>query len=282
MMMLFACITVVLLGMLTIALLNTLTFPHLNPAPPHDLQSPLVSILIPARNEAAVIKKTVKNLLSQTYPHFELIILDDNSQDSTATVAQSAGQHDDRLRIIRGQPLPEGWLGKNWACQQLAQAAVGDWLIFTDADVTWQPAALAALMTEIDRTHADVITIWPTQHSQSWSERLVVPLMALAIVGYLPAVLVHRSPWPSFAAANGQCLAFRRSVYESIGGHTRVHSEVLEDVLLARHVKAGGFTLRMVDGNRLVTCRMYRNWTEVREGFAKNILSGYGNSVPLL
>lgn len=274
-------ITLALIGMAVIAIVNTLTFPRLKGG--SDLSSPPhVSILIPARNEAAVIGQTVQGLLAQTYPHFEVIVLDDNSGDGTAALALAAAQGDPRLRVLHGQPLPRGWLGKNWACHQLAQAAGGDWLIFTDADVRWTAEALAALAAEMDRTQADLLTVWPTQQTQSWGERLVVPLMALVILGYLPLLLVHHSPWPSLAAANGQCLAFRRKAYDAIGGHFALRDNVLEDVSFARRIKAKGFRLRMADGAGLINCRMYPDWPLVRDGFAKNILAGYGGSVIFL
>jgi chlorobactene glucosyltransferase len=209
-------------------------------------------------------------------------VLDDQSTDDTADIVRSIGQGTPRLRLIKGQPLPAGWLGKNWACQQLAAAAQGEWLIFTDADVTWTPQALSALAAEMNQTQADLLTVWPTQHSQTWAERLTVPLMALVVLGYLPLPLVHHTPWPAFAAANGQCLAFRREAYAAIGGHVPVQNEVLEDVLLSRQIKANGLRLRMADGAGLINCRMYQDWSAVRDGFAKNILAGYGGRVSLL
>lgn len=244
--------------------------------------APTVSVLIPARDEAAVIDATVRTWLNQRDIRFELLILDDHSSDGTAAVALQAAGDDPRLRIIPGQPLPRGWLGKNWACHQLSQAAAADILLFTDADVRWTPDALAAVIGEMERLAADMLTVWPTQQTVSWSERLVVPLLALAILGYLPIVGVHYLPWPVFAAANGQCLIFTRTVYDRAGGHQGVAGEVLEDVMLARRVKAAGLRLRMADGNRLVGCRMYHNWPEVRDGFAKNILSGHAGSVLFL
>lgn len=267
-----------LTGMALIAILNTLTFPRLKPVR-FAASPPYLSVLIPARNEAAVIGQTVRSLLNQDYPHFELLLLDDNSTDHTAALAQAAAQGDARLRVITGSPLLRGWLGKNWACHQLAQAASGEWLIFTDADVLWSPGALAALAAEMNRTQADLLTVWPTQHTVSWGERLVVPLMALVILGYLPVLLVHHLPWSSLAAANGQCLAFRRQAYQAVGGHATLSDNILEDVNFARRIKAAGLRLRLADGAGLIACRMYRDWPSVRDGFAKNILAGYGGSV---
>lgn len=278
--------TLALIGMAGIAMVNVFAYPNLgysNRGQQHRLaEQPLVSILIPARNEAAVIGHTIRSLTTQTYLNYELILLDDNSTDETAAIALEAGAGSPKLRIISGKPLPAGWLGKNWACHQLAQAAAGDFLIFTDADVTWVPNALSALVAEMTATNADLLTIWPTQKSVTWGERLTVPLMALVVLGYLPLPLVHHTPWPMFAAANGQCMAFRRRAYEKIKGHTTVRSEVLEDVTLSRYLKANGLRLRMADGAGLITCRMYQNWADVRSGYAKNILAGYGGRVSFL
>lgn len=279
----FIGLALFIIGFTTVA--NLVTFPRLgrqsiSPAPVDPL--PLVSILIPARDEAAVIGSTVRSLLGQTYPNIELLVLDDQSSDGTAAAAEAAAGGSDALRVLPGKSLPDGWLGKNWACQQLAEAATGDLLLFTDADVRWRPDAVAALVADGDAMQADLLTVWPTQETVTWPERLVVPLMALAILGYLPLVAVHYLPWSMFAAANGQCLCFRRPTYDSIGGHAAVAGEVVEDVALARRVKAAGGRLRMADGNERIGCRMYEDWPEVRDGFAKNILSGHGGSVLFL
>lgn len=274
-------ITAALIIIALTAILNALVFPRLNRAAP-AVGGPLVSVLIPARNEAAVIAQTTKSLLGQNYSPVEILVLDDNSTDGTGEQIRLAANGDARLRVLSGAPLPSGWLGKNWACHQLAQAARGEWLVFTDADVQWSPHALARLAGQLQSTGADLLTIWPTQRTVSWPERLVVPLMALAILGYLPLPLVHGTSWPAFAAANGQCLAFRRRAYDHVGGHAAVRAEIVEDVAFARRIKAAGLRLRMADGAGEIVCRMYQDWPSVRDGFGKNILAGHGNRVPLL
>lgn len=274
----FISFALLILGITAVS--NFLFFPR--PKATQPAQRPKLSILIPARNEAAVINQTIRTLLKQSYTNFELILLDDQSDDGTGAIAQQSAGGDDRFSLLSGAPLPPGWLGKNWACHQLSQAATGDYLLFADADVRWSSTALAALLALAQSSQADLLTVWPTQHTESWAERLVVPLMSFAILCYLPILPVHHTNWPAFAAANGQCLLFRREAYEQVGGHTAVHNNVIEDVALAKTIKVHGLRLQMADGNKLVSCRMYQNWPEVKAGFAKNILAGHGGNVPFL
>jgi chlorobactene glucosyltransferase len=234
-------------------------------------------VLVPARNEAAVIAGTVTRLLKQSYSHFELIILDDNSEDGTGSLARAAAGGDSRLRVIAGRALPSGWAGKNWACHQLSQAALGDILLFTDADTIWAEDGLAAVIDEMQRGRADLQTVWPTQITETWAERLTVPNMALVVIGYLPVLATHYLPLAAFGAANGQVMAFRRAAYDAIKGHEGVAGEVVEDVKLARRIKGACLRLRMADGNRHVSCRMYTDWPGVRNGFAKSLVGGHGS-----
>ncbi len=238
--------------------------------------TPFVSILVPARNEAHIIDTLLSHLCAQTYPHYEIILLDDNSTDRTRAIAQTHP-----VTVIDGQPLPDGWLGKNWACHQLSQAASGDILIFTDADVLWQPDALTAVIAQIDQQAADLLAIFPTQQTETWAERLTVPLIDFVILAYLPIWGVHHLPFTIMSAANGQCLAFRKSAYDAIGGHTAVRNAIVEDIALGRAIKKSKHRLRIALGNRHIACRMYQSAPEVIAGFSKNIVAGYG-SIPAL
>lgn len=280
-----------LLVILGTTLLNAATFPRLRlagvGAPP---ETSAVSILVPARDEVANIAATVEDLLRLDPPPGEVIVLDDGSTDGTPDAARAvaaglaAAGHPGAalLRVVPGSPLPPGWLGKPWACRQLADLAAGERLLFTDADTRWAPGALGALVAEAERSGAGLLTAWPTQTTRTWGERLTVPLIAFAVLGYLPGLLAHRLQLPLLVAANGQCLLFRRHAYESIGGHAAVRATVLDDVTLARRVAAAGLGVRMVDGAGLVGCRMYRDWPTARDGFGKNILAGYGGVAGLI
>jgi chlorobactene glucosyltransferase len=272
------CIAAALVIIGVTLVFNVFLFPRLR-ASQEQFDLPRVSVLIPARDESAVIFDTLQRLNLQEYPDFEIIVLDDNSVDETSELARAVGG---RVQVIAGEPLSPGWAGKNWACHQLAAHATGEILLFTDADVVWRPGSLRAMVAEIQRTRADLLTIWPTQLSQTWAERLTVPLISLVVLGYLPVWAVHHIPVSALAAANGQCMAWRYDAYSRTGGHEAVRSTVLEDVTLARRVKSLGLRLRMADGANFVACRMYTDWPSVRNGFAKSILAGFGGVLPLL
>ena len=214
----------------------------------------------------------MSGLLAQEGVRIELLVLDDGSRDGTAELARAAGRGDARLRVLAGSPLPDGWAGKPWACAQLAGEARAPLLLFTDADTRWTPGAVGALLAEQSRTRAGLLTAWPRQETRTIAERLTVPLIALTVIGYLPALVAHTLPLRIFTAANGQCLLFRREAYERIGGHASVAGRVLDDVSLGRRVKVAGLRLRMVEGAGLVGCRMYRDWASAREVSTRSMM----------
>lgn len=250
-----------------------------------------VSVCVPARNEEAGIGACVGSLIDQTHPHLQILVLDDGSTDGTRAILDAFDTP--RLRVIPGAPKPDGWLGKHWACAQLAEQADGDILLFADADTWFTSHAVADLAAHMDAHPADdLVTAWPVQRLGSWSERLIVPLVYHTLLTVLPAVYVSRDPrWmpkalrplfrPLFAAACGQFMAFRRGTYRAIGGHAAVKEAVVDDVELAKAVKRAGGRVRMVHGGGTVGCRMYRSHGEVFNGFRKNFLAGFGGNLPL-
>jgi chlorobactene glucosyltransferase len=241
-------------------------------------EAPLVSILVPARNEADNIGRCVRSLLAQDYGNFELLILDDNSTDATATIVKTLAKADtsNRVQLLQGAKLAEGWLGKNWACHQLFQAAKGDFLLFTDADTDHGLRALTSAIAAMEQEQADLLSIFPRQQTESLTERLVVPLVIMFLVGLLPTWQIKKNPSPQYSAANGQFMCFRREAYIKCGGHAAVRGIVLEDVKLGQLVKAGGDKQILPDGSDSVSCRMYRQPREVWQGFSKNFYAFFG------
>lgn len=238
---------------------------------------PRVSLLVPARNEARNIEACVRGLLNQQYPDFEVIVLDDESTDGTGDILDRLAAQADRLHVIRGQPLPEGWLGKNWACQQLSQAATGDYLLFTDADTTHDPQLLRDSIATAIATKADLLSGMPHQEVKTWSEQLLVPVLAWSFMAFIPIALAHRIRAAFLSVAIGQYLLFRRTAYEKINGHASVRDQVVEDFELARHIKRAGLQWRFVDATARIRCRMYHNFREVFNGLSKNLYVVFGN-----
>ena len=236
---------------------------------------PRVSILVPARNEALRISPCATSLKAQDYPDFEVLILDDNSEDSTQAILRELGYQEDgaRLRLLVGKPLPTGWTGKAWACHQLAQAATGDYLLFTDADTAHCPGTLRSAVALAQDTRADLLTVWPRQITETWSEKLVIPLLFLLAIGIYPfagfellqnfprlAEKFPRSFLRALGAANGQFILFKKSSYFLIGGHEQVRAHLVEDVALGREISARmceGMRLITCDATQFVSCRMY-------------------------
>ncbi len=242
---------------------------------------PRVSMLVPARNEERSIERCLRSLLDQQYPDFEVIVLDDQSTDRTPALAADLAGREPRLYAIEGKPPPAGWLGKHWACHQLAKSASGNLLLFTDADTVHDPQALAAAVAALSAEKADLLSAMPRQEVVTWSEKLVLPVLPWSFFAFLPLGIAFRLRSPSLAAAVGQFMLFRRSAYEQVGGHAAVRQDVVDDIALARRIKYHGLRWRLVDGGDRLRCRMYRSWTEIRDGFSKNLLGAFGYRLAL-
>ncbi|MGC8838401.1 MAG: glycosyltransferase, partial [Anaerolineae bacterium] len=202
-----------------------------------------------------------------------VVVLDDESGDGTGEMLAALAAGDGRLKVLQGRPVPEGWLGKHWACHQLAEAARGDLLLFTDADTVHGPQTLRRAVGALQAEGADLLTAFPRQDLGSWGERLAIPVAYWSIFSLLPVGLAHRLPLPGLSVANGQFLLFRREAYRAVGGHAAVRANPVDDIALAQRVKAQGLRLRLVDATEEMRCRMYRGWREVVEGFSKNLFA---------
>jgi len=272
-------LTALLVLLLAIALANFLTFARIrrNAQGAHDGR---VSILVPARNEEANIELCVASLLKQAYPEFEVIVLNDNSSDSTGEILQRLAAANPHLTILDGSPLPNGWVGKNWACHQLARAATGTLLLFTDADTDHTPESLHAAVALMQQQRLDLLSAVPRQTMLTFWEKAIVPMTQFLYFAYLPNLLITRSPNPQFAAFNGQFMLFRREAYWKIGGHESVRGELIEDLVIGRRAKAHGLRTALATATETVHCRMYTSLPEIFAGFAKNLVPGFGYSLP--
>ncbi len=241
--------------------------------------APLISVCIPARNEERNIRACVEAVLDQTYPNFEVIVLDDRSTDSTLEILHSI--QNDKLKIINGSDLPSGWAGKPHALYQAANSARGDWLCFIDADTFLAPEALASCYAKAVETNADLFTMMTFQITVTFWERVVLPLVMTALsVGFSPRKV--NDPKRKDAIANGQFIFIKRSVYDAIGGHESVKDQIVEDKAISEKVKWSGYRLIVADGMQVARTRMYTSLAEMWEGWTKNIYLGLREQVGLM
>jgi chlorobactene glucosyltransferase len=243
-------------------------------SPPGGGEWPLVSVVVPARNEQRNLPRLLSSLLSQRYPRYELIVVDDQSTDDTPRILAEWASRDRRLKVVRGKDLPQGWLGKPYAMYQGAQHAQGEWLLFTDADTEHEPCALSSSIAYAMANRIDLLTILPCPELHTVAEKVVMPVAFQGISGLFPAHRVN-DPRDKTAIANGQYILIRRQVYEAVGGIERVKDRIAEDMEFAKVVKGAGYRLRLADGRHLMRVRMYTNLAEIWEGWSKNAILAF-------
>jgi chlorobactene glucosyltransferase len=245
------------------------------PLPAERKAYPSVSVVIPARNEQAVIAGCLEGALVQNYPGLEVLVVDDRSEDATAEIVRRYAAADPRLRLVEGQSLPAGWLGKPWALDQGSRAARGVWLLFVDADTRLLPGSVAGSVAEALRRDVPVLSALTAQLLPTVWERVIQPAVFAAIAEAMPVLLVNRPEVPQIAVANGQYLLVRRDVYEAIGGHGAVRGEIAEDAAFAKRVKTLGWRYWLGDGRDLAVTRMYATPRALWEGWTKNLHTGF-------
>lgn len=242
---------------------------------------PSLSIVVPARNEERQIERCVRSLLATRLADFELIVVDDESDDSTRAILDRIAARSPRLHVLPGAPLPQGWVGKPWALAQGARAARNEWLLFTDADTEHDElAAPSALRWAVERKY-DALSLLPDQATAGPAERIFLPTILYTILlGIGPLDDINDPRKPDVALFNGQYVLASRAAYNAVGGHASVRAEIAEDLELARRFKRDGrFRSLLAGGNSLVRTRMYRSFGEIWRGFVKNFaIAARGNA----
>jgi hypothetical protein len=241
----------------------------------------LVSILIPARNEAANIGPALDAALASTDVPVEVLVMNDGSTDQTAAIVNAYAIRDARVRLLTAPPLEDGWTGKVHACHHLSEAAAGTHFLFVDADVRLAPHAAATLVGHAQASDAQLVSAVPRQIMKSPGELLTVPTINFLLFGYLPMGFMRRSRDPGLGAACGQLILAERETYRATGGHAAIRCLLHDGIQLARLFRRNGFMTDLVPGDRLASCRMYAGFNEAWAGFAKNAHEGMATPVGL-
>ena len=241
-----------------------------------------VTVAIPARNEEATLRATLDSVRSQQgVPRLSIHVLDDGSADRTGEIADAAAREDPRVHVHHHPDTdpPPGWLGKNYACMNLARESDSDVLVFIDADVLLEPAAINALVAELRAGDFALVAPYPRQIAITWLERLMQPLLAWSWMTTVPLRVAESRQWASMSVANGQLMVFDAQAYRAIGGHEAVRGEVIEDVALMRLVREAGLRAATVDGATVASCRMYEDSSDLIEGYTKSAWNAFGGAI---
>ncbi len=241
-----------------------------------------VSICIPARNEAQNIEACVRSALGNDHPDLEVLVYDDHSDDGTGDIVRRLIDQDSRVRLVQTQPLADGWNGKQFACDQMGRAATGDWILFTDADVRFSPDCFSRAVCEADRLDCALLSTSPRQITESFGERLIIPLIHFILLSYLPMRRMRRTLDPAASAGVGQFLLAHKDAYLSAGGHASFKATMHDGVKMPRAFRRAGYRTDLFDGTDLASCRMYDSWGTVWRGFTKNAYEGLGSVALLL
>jgi len=241
----------------------------------------LVSICIPARNEEANIEACVRSLLVGSHRAIEVLVYNDQSTDRTGEILAALAASDPRVRIVPTLPLGDGWNGKQFGCQRCGEFASGTWLLFTDADVRFEPDAIARTLLAASRARAELISTFPRQITATLGEKLVIPLIHFILLSYLPIARMRSTLDPAASAGCGQFLFVRTSAWSAAGGHTSFKDSMHDGIKLPRAVRRVGLRTDLFDGTDLCHVRMYQGFAATWRGFTKNAFEGLG-SVGLL
>lgn len=264
-------------AMLTLANLRAFA-----PPPPPAGTAPRVSVLVPARNEAAAIGRLCRDVLASEGVDLELVILDDSSDDGTAEIVSRIAADDSRVRVVAGQPLPQGWCGKQHACWQLSQAARHDTWVFLDVDVSPAPHAIARAVAFLEAAGAALASGFPRQATACLLDWLLLPLIHFILLGFLPLARSRQDDSPGMAAGCGQLFVTRRGDYERAGGHQAIRASLHDGVKLPRAYRRAGLKTDIFDATGIAACRMYERNADVWRGLSKNATEGIGSPATIV
>ncbi|MDP4225426.1 MAG: glycosyltransferase family 2 protein [Bacteroidota bacterium] len=243
--------------------------------------SELISVLIPARNEENSIGFLLEAMYEKKNDNIEIIICNDYSTDNTEEIIRKYAKIDSRIRIIQSDFLPNGWLGKNHACYQLAKQAKGRYFLFVDADVVLSGNIVADAIAYAKRYKLGLLSVFPKQIQLTAGEKQTVPLMNYILITLLPLIFVRVSPFKSHAAANGQFMLFEAEIYKKWQPHEQFKNSSVEDIAISRFYKSRKIKTACTTGEKRIQCRMYHSYNDALNGFSKNIFMFFGN-VPIL
>ena len=233
-----------------------------------------ISVLIPARNEETGIEESLNCLLTSPFRPLEILVLDDASTDRTAEIVARLAEQDKRVRLLQSAELPHGWNGKQHACWQLAQAAEHDWLLFLDADVHMSTDALPRIAQQLATTPCDLLSGFPHQETGTLSEKLLIPLMHVVLLGFLPLDQMRASRKPEFGAGCGQLFIAQRTAYFACGGHRAIQGSRHDGLKLPRAFRSANLVTDLFDATDIASCRMYTSLQQVIRGLLKNATEG--------
>lgn len=269
-----------LVGFTPVLLLRRMRLSKFRPVP--EDEAPLVSIIVPARDEAANISICLASLFNTAYPNYEIIVVDDGSVDGTGEIVRILAERaDGGVQLVEGKPLPDGWLGKPWACWQGAQRAKGELLLFTDADTRHEEMLLSRAVGALRERRADLLSVLPRQLMVGFWERLVLPqIFTLLTMRYYDLERINHTRNARDVIANGQFILVRRDAYDAVGGHEVLRDVVVEDQRLAQLIVRSGRRLFLAYAEDLLETRMYRSLAAIVEGWSKNLALGSREAAP--
>ncbi len=246
-----------------------------------SVSMPFVSVIVPVRNEEAAVEPCVRDLLANTGINLEVIVVDDHSEDRTASVVRALAKEDERVRLCDAPPLPSGWAGKQHACYSGASVASHPILLFIDCDVRLKPNAVAAMCGYLTGSGVPLVSGFPRERTLTAGEALLIPLIHVLLLGYLPIFKMRRSVQPSLGAGCGQIMLADSAVYRRTGGHAMIRRSWHDGLQLPRAFRRAGYGTDIFDASGLAECRMYRGFAESWRGFAKNAREGMATAVAL-